>query len=77
MSKAKLGRNPLGNSKNPKYVHSLPLLDEKPFLDHVLGSRPLEKLKEMDIQVDWSEVYKSLVGDKIKRISRFFPNSST
>lgn len=67
MSKAtsKLGRNPLRRIEEGK-GRSLPVLDR------VQAQPFIEKVKELQIQVDWEELYRATIESKIKQISRFF-----
>jgi hypothetical protein len=64
---SKLGRNPLDKVKEKK-ERTLPALEtvqvsQLPFI---------EKVKELQIQVDWEELYRATVENKLKGISRFF-----
>ena len=63
----KLGRNPLNKVRERK-ERTLPALEtvqvqKLPFV---------EKVKELQIQVNWQELYQSTVENKLKQISRFF-----
>jgi hypothetical protein len=64
---SKLGRNPLDKVKEKK-ERTLPALEtvQGPQLPFI------EKVKELQIQVDWEELYRATVENKLKGISRFF-----
>ncbi len=64
---SKLGRNPLEKIREKK-ERSLPALETV----QVLQLPFIEKVKELQIQVDWEELYRATVENKLKGISRFF-----
>ena len=67
---SKLGRNPLGQKvhPNPQVIRPGPLS-----VAPLKGMQPIiEKIKELQIQVDWEELYRATVENKLKDISRFF-----
>jgi len=69
---SKLGRNPLRKMGEQK-GRSLPALDTVQGSSRNSQELPiLEKIKELQIQVDWEELYRATVENKIKQISRFF-----
>jgi hypothetical protein len=69
MSKSKkLGRNPLSRTKT---VQRIPA----PTLPVILSTTGLDKIKEMQIQINWPELYETTVGLRIKRISKLFSTS--
>ena len=72
-SGGKLGRNPL--EKMQSFLEEP--LEPAPF-NAIHGSKKGEeksallKIKEMNITVDWKELYRSTLGQQVKRIGRFF-----
>jgi len=70
MSKAesKLGRNPLEKNSKP-ISRSLPQLEVSPFIPEI---RILQKIRELEIQVDWDEFYRATVERQFRRLGRFF-----
>lgn len=66
MHDKKLGRNPFEKNKVTPIVNDVP--ETLLFKDVVKPSSDLEKLKEMQIQVDWNELYKNVA----KSLTRFF-----
>ena len=61
----KLGRNPLNKVRERK-ERTLPALETVQELPLV------ERIKELQIRVNWQELYQSTVENKLKQISRFF-----
>lgn len=78
LAQRKLGRNPLEHLQ--KFVDE-PLAPATHFALHgheAHASRKdrlqtyVEKVKEMQIEVDWSEVFRSTLGLQVKKLSKFF-----
>ena len=69
--KGKLGRNPLDHLQK---VLDEPLAPMPSFI--VNGSKresgSLQKIKEMQIQVDWQELYRCTLGLQVRKLARIF-----
>jgi hypothetical protein len=72
-----MGRNPLAHlqkqtaqSVNPRAPLSAPFSTRPPSTRMTVLQASLEKVKEMQIQVDWRELYRSTLGQPVKKFLR-------
>ncbi|MDZ4677143.1 MAG: hypothetical protein SGI74_06485 [Oligoflexia bacterium] len=73
LEKQKLGRNPLNKLKNRSTQDQIPverIIAATPKSSNVDG---LAKIKEMQLEVNWQELFDSTVKTQLRKISRFFP----
>lgn len=68
-STSKLGRNPLEKLKNSD-THTARVLPPPQKEQRQSPMAVLEKIREMQIQVDWPEVYGNTVAFGVRKLSR-------
>jgi len=70
----KLGRNPLDHLQDYLDQPLPPASFNAIHGDQKIGKTPtaLSKIKEMKLEVDWEELYRSTLGQQVKKLGRFF-----